>query len=127
MGQVEERTNGAAAEKKSRPAPTGANKHDVFFGHGTAKRKNQRFTIAIVPVDSSTANVGVAVCSTKDPFNKRVGRLAAHGRAVKRPTLTYRNVDTTTIEGMLSLKQRVKEEIAGDICAIKNALYKNRV
>lgn len=124
MGQTEERANGAGP-KQERKAPTGANKHGVFFGHGIADRKQQRFTIAIVPVDAGTANVGVAVCSSKDPFNKRVGRLMAHGRAIKRPTMVYKG-DTTTIEGMLELKKRIKEEIAVDIVSVKDKLYESK-
>ncbi len=121
MGQTDDRANTPQTKK-----PTGENKHGVFYGHGVADRKNQRFTIAIVPVDATTANVGVAVCSVKDPFNKRVGRLMAHGRAIKRPTLNYTAVDTTTIEGMLELKKRVKEEIAKDICSVKDKLYQTK-
>jgi hypothetical protein len=111
MGQTENRDNGTGGN----PAGNQPNKHSVFFGHGAGGKKNQRFTIAIVPVDEKTAKVGIAVCGAKDSFVKRIGRLMAEGRANKKPILVYHGVDTTTVEGMLEIKKRAKEELGANI------------
>ena len=111
MGKTESDQEAKQDQTKSGEAyATAANRHEIFFGHGVSEDGRHRFTIAIKPVDSTTAQVGVAVCSTRDVFTKRTGRMVAEGRARKRPTLKYVGVCTTTIEGMLNIKKKVKED-----------------
>lgn len=124
MGQTEQRDNGLGSDGRKRP--TGPNKHEVFFGHGLSTHKNQMFTVAIVPSDDRTVNVGVAVCNKKDQFNKKIGRMVSHGRALKCPVLQFSDGDTTTIEGMLEYKMRVKDYVARNLPDIKEKIYSQR-
>ena len=129
MGQTSKGDNGKSLEKK----PDTANNYDVFFGHGVAKHRDQRFTIAILPVDDNTVNIGVSVCSLKDPFNKKIGRSIAEGRVRKTPTMQgvqtipLQNggnlvVDTTSIEGMLKIKTALKSALSESIVSVKDIL-----
>lgn len=129
MGQTINGDNGKSLEKK----PDSTSKYEVFFGHGVAKHRDQRFTIAILPVNEHTVNVGVSVCSLKDPFNKKIGRSIAEGRARKTPTMTnvqtitLQNggklvVDTTSIEGMLKIKTALKSALSESIVSVKDIL-----
>jgi hypothetical protein len=129
MGQTINGDNGKSLEKK----PDQTNKSEVFFGHGVAKHRDQRFTIAILPVNEHTVNVGVSVCGLKDQFNKKIGRSIAEGRARKTPTMTnvqtitLQNggkliVDTTSIEGMLKIKTALKSALSESIVSVKDIL-----
>lgn len=94
----------------------------IFFGHGVSEgKKKLRFTVAILPVAKDAAKIGVAICSAKDPFTKKIGRQMSEGRANKKPTFVFSgpSVDTTTIEGMLTLKKDVKCMIANDMEGVK--------
>ena len=110
--------------KTDEETKTGLNKYDLFFGHGVSGVKKNRFTIAIVPTSETSVDVGVAVCSKNDTFVKKIGRQIAEGRARKKPTLSYANVDTKTIEGMLQIKKTIKDMIALDVCAVKEVIRK---
>ena len=126
------------------------NKHAIFYGYGQAmhskKRKPMRYTIAIVPTGPSSVNVGIAVCSMKDNFVKRIGRNIAAGRAQAKPTLVIegsywdqsktetganqivlRNVDTTTVEGMLSLKKMLKDLVDRHVSIVCRGLNENQL
>ena len=108
------------------PAPVGKFVNNkMFFGHGVADCKNQRFTVAILPNDEHTVQVGVSVCSDKDPFTKKIGRAIAEGRAHKKPLLYYSrpDFDTTCVEGMLNIKKIVKTDVAQSIRSVKEKLY----
>lgn len=124
MGQTDdnEEVKLIKSEEASESVTAEPNKHSVFYGHGTAKSKNQRFTLAIVPTSGTTANIGIAVCSSKDVFVKRVGRNIAYGRAMKKPTMSCENVNTTTVEGMLDIKKNLKEEIARNIAYYREVI-----
>ena len=136
MGKTEDSKNESLESMGSDAAESKPLKHatpnvykGVFFGHGQADRRKQRFTIAILPTDKNSAYVGVSVCSERDVFVKKIGRVVAEGRAHKRPTLHYTgpDVDTTTIEGMLNLKKRVKQDVSADICSAKELIYEKNV
>lgn len=99
------------------------NKHAVFFGYGeSASNPKVRFTIAMVPTGINTCSVGIAICSEKDQFNKKIGRTMAEGRANKRPYMMIVGMDTTTVEGMLSIKTMMKNEIRFNVDVIKREM-----
>lgn len=99
------------------------NKHAVFFGYGESESNpKERFTIAMVPTGINTCSVGIAICSEKDQFNKKIGRTMAEGRANKRPYKMIVGVDTTTVEGMLSIKTMMKNEIRFNVDVIKREM-----
>lgn len=128
QGHEKEMDSTANAGTSKSNMPTGMNKHEIFFGHGVSDDRRNRFTIAILPVDATTVNVGVSVCGRYDTFNKKIGRQMAEGRARKRHTMMYTGstVDTTTIEGMLKLKSTIKDEVACRIGEVKEKLFKIR-
>jgi hypothetical protein len=56
----------------------------IFF-HTKPERNKRRATFAGI-VEGKTISIGVSVCSTKDNFQKKLGRTIAEGRARKNPT-----------------------------------------
>ena len=128
MGQTDEKGETAFAKDQScdnvvkKQDLTGPNKYSIFFGHGVAGKKKQRFTVAIVPVSDTEVKVGVAICSPIDVFVKRIGRMIAEGRATKNPNYAYSGVNTTTIEGMLDIKKMVKAGIEEDLSKAKEII-----
>jgi len=51
-------------------------------------KQGRRFTVAAVVEDgllNAKVSLGIARCSSKDNFNKKIGRAIAEGRATKRP------------------------------------------
>ena len=65
------------------------NEHPLFM-YSTIKVKynnqikERRVAFAGV-IDNNTINIGEAVCSEKDIFDKKIGRQIALGRAIKKP------------------------------------------
>ena len=98
---------------------TRANKHEIFRGYGvsekTSKKKYYRFAFAIFVTGPDRVTVGASVCSNDDQFVKRAGSDMAELRARKFPQFSIAGVDTTTVEGMLVIKNWVRKYIANNV------------
>jgi len=68
------------------------NNHPLFFySEIKSTWKNQKITrkVAFAGVyDNNTLKIGQSICSEKDIFDKKKGRLIAQGRANKKPLVT---------------------------------------
>ena len=67
-----------------------------------------RATVAIRLVDESTVNVGLALCSPKDQFSRRRGRIIAGGRLNKGKLY----LSTLEIDPDESIKVQVRDAVA---------------
>ena len=97
---------------------TRENKHEIFRGYGvsekTSKKKHYRFAFAIFVAGPDKVTVGASVCSNDDQFVKRIGSNMAELRARKFPQFQISGVDTSTVEGMLVIKNWVRRYIANN-------------
>lgn len=84
-----------------------------FYGTKPIGRKNKLKRIAITGIlEKNTLKIGTAVCSLKDQFNRKTGRLISTGRAIKKPEIILKASDTNIA------KQFV--EWANKYCKTKN-------
>jgi hypothetical protein len=58
----------------------------TYYIYETAKKSKRRLSIAAF-ISENQLCIGVAQCSKKDQFNKKIGRAIAEGRALKHPTI----------------------------------------
>jgi hypothetical protein len=66
--------------------------HPTVKGNFNGKPFERRATVAGVPNINGTMSLGLAVCSEKDQFVKKVGRAKAEGRALSHEKRTVINV-----------------------------------
>lgn len=65
------------------------NNHPLFFYSEIKGKKKQTRKVAFAGVyDNNTLKIGQSICSEKDVFDKKKGRLIAQGRANKKPLVT---------------------------------------
>ena len=77
-----------------------------MYFHGKDKDDN-RYTLAAIESDG-IIKFGSAVCSKKDNFSKKIGRLIAEGRAKTKPITTLENIrHNRNKEDTIELRKKV--------------------
>lgn len=98
----------------------------VFFMHGEADRGN-RYTLAAA-LNGDQLKVGLSICSSKDQFNRKKGRLIAAGRAEVRPIV----IETVNFEegkestGVVAIMSELSKQIRRDAKAYMEVIYKTK-
>jgi hypothetical protein len=97
--------------------------NNVFFMHGEADKGN-KYTLAAA-LNGDQLNVGLSICSSKDQFNRKKGRLIAAGRANARPILTQvvNFEDGKESTGVVSIMSELSQLIKSDAKKYMEIIY----
>ena len=89
--------------------------NNIFFTHKIKDYKGRKTTICGLFTESGQIlkrrrlKIGISICSAKDQFSKRTGRLIAEGRAIKSPIFTIPVKKNTNIgETFITFANRLR-------------------
>lgn len=86
------------------------NKNYYYYG----KKNGKRVCLAGVPNEDRSLHIGIAECSKKDNFNKKLGRKIAEGRALKKP-IAHIGLDWEST-GIISSTGKYFNEVCDKFC-----------
>lgn len=77
-------------------------------------KKWPQYTICgTLDYETNVLSVGVACCSPKDNFNKKIARRISEGRAAKKPIITIEVTKENVSNTFITIAQQIEREVYG--------------